>query len=74
MTGCATSPKVVGLNLPPAPADFGAPVAVPYMKQGENPKAVAARLAAALSIANRRLENDYVWYSEVRDSVAKLQP
>jgi hypothetical protein len=36
------------------------------MKVGENPKAVAARLAAALAVANRRLENDYLWYEDVR--------
>lgn len=66
LSACETSRQVQPVNLPPAPVEFGAPVAIPQMRVGENPKAIAARFGAALAVANRRLENDYLWYEDVR--------
>ena len=74
LTGCETSRQAQPVNLPPAPVEFGAKVSTPVMQVGDNPKAVAARLAAALAVANRRLDNDYLWYEDVRAKYGKPTP
>ncbi len=51
--------------LPPAPAAFGAPVAVPPALVGEDARAYAAREKAGRLDANARLGADSAFYADV---------
>jgi hypothetical protein len=52
--------------LPPAPNDFGAPVALPKAKAGDDLKVFAIENRKAATLANRRLSNDAAFYAEVQ--------
>ena len=62
----STTPEPPRPILPVAPSTFGAPVPVPAVRKGDNPKAVLARALGALRTANDRLEADREFYDDVR--------
>ena len=66
--GCAASPPrlAAGDPLPAAPTFFGAPVAVPDPRLGEDARGYAARALGALGKANGRLAVDRAFYRDVR--------
>lgn len=53
-------------NLPPPPAQFGSPVAVPVPQAGQDARLYAARTRKALLEANQRLVNDGEFYCDVQ--------
>lgn len=68
LASCATStpPLIQRPNLPAAPNDFGAPLALPKPASGADLKAFALENRKAALLANQRLTNDAAFYAEVR--------
>lgn len=65
--GCAHQPTqaVLDRDLPPAPA-FLAPVKVPPLKRGDDPRAKLAETRDKLGEANARLTGAAQWYENIR--------
>ena len=67
-------PLVARPALPPAPANFGRPVAPPPVARGESLRTFTLKNRAALHQANRRLENDAAFYRDVVEDFGAEQP
>ena len=58
-------------RLPEAPSNFGKPVALPVVKQGESLRKFALENRAAAIEANSRLVNDASFYGSVMEAFSK---
>lgn len=59
-------PQIERPRLPDAPANFGAPVALPQASAGKGLEVFALENRAAAAEANRRLSGDAAFYGDVR--------
>jgi hypothetical protein len=69
LASCATStpaPVIERPRLPTPPSEFGAPVALPQARTGDDVKVFALENRKAAIIANRRLADDAAFYADVR--------
>lgn len=57
--------RIERARLPDAPADFGKPVPLPAPTKGKSIRTFALENRAAAITANRRLESDAMFYSDV---------
>lgn len=67
LAGCASSPARPPLSRDLPAGVVGAPVAVPAIRDGDDARVIAARLAAALSTANHRLRDSARRYDQLRN-------
>ena len=72
LASCAGStPLVERPKLPEAPSNFGKPVALPVVKEGQGLRKFALENRAAAIEANNRLVNDASFYSSVLGAFSK---
>ena len=68
-------PQIERAHLPARPANFGTPVQPPPIKKGESVRTFALKNRGALHEANKRLENDDAFWSDVeRDYGREPEP
>lgn len=70
LTACGTSVSHLERSLPPKPI-FMSPVPVYEAKKGDDARNVAAKYKAAVSTANKRLNDSGAWYDNIRQEYAK---